>query len=231
MIDFNSLSRPERKSRPLDPLEIFAKTPNLKDAPNSLWIGQAEALQRWHADRAQNDNAIILNTGAEKSLVGILIAQSLVNEEIGPIVYACSTIDLVEQTVRECARLGIPHTTRVRTKFSNDLFETGRAFCITTYQALFSSITTFRNEKEPAGVIFDDAHVAERLVRDAFTLSIPKADYPKLYSRLLDIIRPEFDRLNKGPHLNYVVVDLGQQSATLCPRQPQIIVGNKSSRP
>ncbi|MGV8939857.1 MAG: hypothetical protein ACOH2J_22295, partial [Allorhizobium sp.] len=92
MIDFNKLSRPNTNAAPTDPLEIFAKTPNLSNAPNDLWKGQAQALQRWHQDRAKEDNAVLLNTGAGKSIVGVLIAQSLVNEQIGPIVFACSTI-------------------------------------------------------------------------------------------------------------------------------------------
>ncbi|RVO78946.1 helicase [Sinorhizobium medicae] len=217
MIDFNKLSRPKTNAAPTDPVEIFAKTPNLSNAPNDLWKGQAEALQRWHQDRAKEDNAVLLNTGAGKSIVGVLIAQSLVNEQIGPIVFACSTIDLVEQTARECDRLGIPYTTRAHGSFSDDRFETGRAFCITTYQALFTANSTFSKEKSPAGVIFDDAHVAERMIRDAFTLSISKEAFPQLYADIIAMVRPEFDRLNKGPHLTTVLEQHGSQAVTMCP--------------
>jgi hypothetical protein len=217
MIDFNKLSRPKTSAAPTDPLEIFAKTPNLKDAPNDLWKGQAEALQRWHSDRDNDDNAVLLNTGAGKSIVGVLIAQSLVNEQIGPIVFTCSTIDLVEQTARECERLGIAYTTRTQGNFSDDRFETGKAFCITTYQALFTARTTFSKEKKPSGVIFDDAHVAERMIRDAFTLSISKETFPTLYSDIVALVRPEFEKLNKGPHLNAVLEQHGQHAVTMCP--------------
>lgn len=217
MIDFNKLSRPKTNAAPLDPLEIFAKTPNLSNAPNDLWKGQAEALERWHKNRNRDDNAILLNTGAGKSIVGVLIAQSLVNEQIGPIVFSCSTIDLVEQTARECQRLGIPYTTRTSGEFSDDKFETGKTFCITTYQALFTANTTFSKAKTPAGVIFDDAHVAERMIRDAFTLSISKDTYPVLYSDILALVRPEFEKLNKGPHLNSVLEQHGVHAVTMCP--------------
>lgn len=217
MIDFNKLSRPKTSAAPTDPLEIFAKTPNLSNAPNDLWKGQAEALERWHKDRDKEDNAVLLNTGAGKSIVGVLIAQSLVNEQIGPIVFACSTIDLVEQTARECDRLGIPYTTRARGDFSDDRFETGRAFCITTYQALFTANSTFSKGKSPAGVIFDDAHVAERMIRDAFTLSISKEAFPRLYADIISIVRPEFVKLKKGPHLATVLDLNGSSSVTMCP--------------
>lgn len=217
MMDFDKLDRPKGTVAPIDPMEIFAKTPNLKDAPNDLWKGQAHALETWHKNRELDDNAILLNTGAGKSIVGVLIAQSLVNEKIGKIVFACSTIDLVQQTVKECERLGLKYTTRVRQEFSNDLFETDSAFCITTYQALFTANSTFSKDKTPAGIIFDDAHVAERLVRDAFTLSISKEKYPTLFSDIVEIVRPEFERLNKNAHLSFILDQLGQQSVTMCP--------------
>lgn len=217
MFDFNKLARPEASVASLDPLEIFAKTPNLEGAPNDLWKGQADALSKWHEARDSNDNAIILNTGAGKSLVGILIAQSMVNENIGPIIYVCSTIDLVKQTVRECDKLGIAYTERVKGKFTNDLFETGKAFCITTYAAIFTSLSVFRGDKEPAGIIFDDAHVAEGLIRDAFTLSVGKQKHEELYNRLVEIVRPEFDNLDKNAELQFVLDTVGQQMIALCP--------------
>jgi Superfamily II helicase len=216
MIDFNKLSRPKANSAPTDPLEIFARTPNLSNAPNDLWKGQAEALQHWHSTRTKQDNAILLNTGAGKSIVGVLIAQSLVNEQIGPIVFVCSTIDLVEQTARECTRLGIPYTLRVHGKFTDDQFETGKAFCITTYQALFTAKSAFSKDRSPAAVIFDDAHVAERMIRDAFTLSISREKHPTLFADIISIVRPEFEKLNKEPHLGAVLEGHGAQ-VTMCP--------------
>jgi hypothetical protein len=106
---------------------------------------------------------------------------------------------------------------RVQQAFSNDLYETGAAFCITTYQALFSPISAFKKQNFPNGIIFDDAHVGERLIRDAFTLRISKELHPKLFSQVIEIVRPQFDELGKGPHLNYVLSEVGQQSVTLCP--------------
>lgn len=217
VLNFDDLSRPKRHSASIDPFEIFAKTPNLPNVPNDLWKGQAEALSLWHANRAKEDNLILLNTGAGKSIVGVLIAQSLVNENIGPVLFVCSTIDLVEQTARECARLGLQFTKRISGAFSNDLFETGKAFCITTYQALFVSNTTFKNLLSPAAIVFDDAHVGERAIRDAFTLSIEKQRHPRLFSEVIEIVRPEFSAIGKGPHLSAVLEESGQNVVTMCP--------------
>lgn len=215
MIDFSKLNRPKSKSAPTDPIEIFAKTPNTGGAPNDLWKGQAEALTAWNDARKKNDNLIILNTGAGKSIVGLMIAQSLVNEGIEKVLFVCSTIDLVEQTAREADKLGLSYTTRVGGSFSDDGFETGKSFCITTYQALFLSTSPFK-KFQIGGIIFDDAHVSERLIRDSLTVSVSAADHEDLYDRLVEIIRPEFENIKKGEHLKFVV-DEASGGTTLCP--------------
>lgn len=215
MVDFSKLSRPKSKSAPIDPIEIFKRTPNTGGAPNDLWKGQADALAAWNEARKANDNLIILNTGAGKSIVGLMVAQSLVNEGVENILFVCSTIDLVEQTAREAEKLGLSYTTRVGGQFSNDGFETGKSFCITTYQALFLSKSPFK-KFQIGGIIFDDAHVSERLIRDSLTVSVSVAEHEHLYNRLVEIVRPEFEKIKKGDHLKFVI-DETSGGTTLCP--------------
>jgi superfamily II DNA or RNA helicase len=175
-MDFSKLGSTKKAPAPTDPIKIFATLPSLPGTFNDLWRGQDKALAEWHIARDRQDVLVSLNTGAGKTIVGLLIAQSLVNEGLGNVLYVCSTIDLVRQTSREAKRIGIAHTTRVRGEFSNDLFETGRSFCITTYAALFNGYSALRNRFFPQAIIFDDAHVAEGLLRDAFTLRIGARD-------------------------------------------------------
>ena len=40
-------------------------------------------------------------------------------------------------------KLGFAHATRMGGKFSNDLYSTGRGFCLTNYQALFNGRSVF----------------------------------------------------------------------------------------
>jgi hypothetical protein len=97
------------------------------------------------------------------------------------VVYACSSIQLVEQTASKAAGYGLQTTTYAKSQFSNQLATAGEAICITTYQALFNGKSIFAR-REIAGIVFDDAHTAEHMLRDQFTIHIAKASNSSLYS-------------------------------------------------
>ncbi|MGY6644782.1 MAG: DEAD/DEAH box helicase family protein [Salinarimonas sp.] len=196
--DFGKLSRPQEKVKSVDPIKIFRATPSLQKTPNDLWRSQSTALEEWFEAKEENDVLISLNTGAGKSIVGLLIAQSLVNQGYERVLYVCSTNDLVVQTAREAnERLGLSFTLRQRGKFSNNLFETGKGFCITTYQALLNGKTKFKGDLAPNAIIFDDAHVSEKMIRDAFTITINKGDANGVYESLARLFEPHFDAIGR----------------------------------
>ena len=194
-MDFSKLGSAKKAQAPTDPIRIFETLPSLSGTFNDLWRGQDKALTEWNAARERQDVLVSLNTGAGKTIVGLLIAQSLVNEGLQNVLYVCSTIDLVRQTSEEADRIGIDHSTRVRKGFSNDLFETGKAFCITTYAALFNGHSALRNRFFPQAIIFDDAHVAESLLRDAFTLRVDVYDHEDLFKEIAELFKPHFHEL------------------------------------
>ncbi|MBT3011760.1 MAG: DEAD/DEAH box helicase family protein [Candidatus Thiodiazotropha sp. (ex Lucina aurantia)] len=195
-MDFSKLGAPKTAERPSDPIKIFERLPNLPGTPNDLWRGQADALIQWNNARDKSDVLISLNTGAGKTLVGLLVAQSLVNEGVQNVIYVCATIDLVYQTSQEADRIGLDHTVRVQSKFSNDLFESGRGFCITTYHALFNGLSAIRRRHFPGAVIFDDAHVAESILRSSLTLTVSAKEHPDLFTEVAELFRPHFQELN-----------------------------------
>ncbi|MFN4275048.1 MAG: DEAD/DEAH box helicase family protein [Ferrovibrio sp.] len=194
-MDFSKLGSTKQVAAPTNPIKIFETLPSLSGTFNDLWRGQDKALTEWDKARDKSDVLVSLNTGAGKTIVGLLIAQSLVNEGLANVLYVCSTIDLVRQTSEEAKRIGIDHTTRVRREFSNDLFETGKAFCITTYAALFNGHSALRNKFFPQAIIFDDAHVAENLLRGAFTLRFDIRDNEPLFKEIADLFAPHFKDL------------------------------------
>jgi hypothetical protein len=206
LFDFNKLSRPSQRNRPTNPIEIFRSSPALTGTPNDLWQGQSKALEAWEASRAQKDVLVSLHTGAGKTVVGLLVAQSLVNEGTPRVLYVCATNDLVLQTSREIdTKFGFPHTTRMSGHFSNNLYSTGQGFCLTNYQALFNSRSVFRGELRPDAIIFDDAHVAEKVIRDCFTLRVEKEKQPQIYGRIVELLRPHFTALHRSEYFDRVL--------------------------
>jgi hypothetical protein len=197
-LDLSRLPKPSQLKPHLSPLEIFRSLPRLKDSPNDLWAAQEQVLSRWHALRTKNDIIINLNTGAGKSIIGLLVAQSLVNEKVGPVIYVCATNDLVQQTAAEAERkLGLKFTTRARGAYSNTLFEEGKTFLITNYHALFQAYSVFKGQLTPAAIIFDDAHVAEKVIRDSMSVRVNKNKFPDSYEKIKAWCRDYFVAANK----------------------------------
>lgn len=176
-------------SKPIDPLDIF-KTLTLRGSIENIWEPQAEALKGWHKLRDQSDVVVQMNTGGGKTLVGLLMAQSLVNELNKRVVYVVANNQLVEQTRKRAHELGLQPATRYRSDWTNqDVFQSAETFCITNYAAIFNGFSTFI-DKDVSALIFDDAHVAEGMIRDQFTLKIPRKS--PLFAAILKLYRPHF---------------------------------------
>ena len=181
--DFSKLNPQPQTQRLIDPIALFQRLRVTDSSINDLWLAQGDALRGWNDKRTETDISISLNTGAGKTLVGLLIGQSLVNELRSLVVYACSSIQLVEQTAKKAEGYGLPITTYVRGGFSNDLAASGDAVCLTTYQALFNGKSIFAR-REVAGIVFDDAHAAEHLLRDHFSLRISEEHFGNVFAQI-----------------------------------------------
>lgn len=76
--DFNKIKIEKKEDFPVDPIEVFQRSKGKRtdNAINDLWLGQGDALRDWHEHREQEDIAIVLNTGAGKTLIGLLNMRS-----------------------------------------------------------------------------------------------------------------------------------------------------------
>ena len=189
MAEFDFSGSGSRQQAPtlIDPEEIFRACSISDQNINDLWLGQGDALRQWHNARHLEDVGVVLNTGAGKTLVGLLIAQSLVNETQRQVVYSCSSIQLVEQTAEKARGYGIDVATYHGREFRNeDAYYRAISPCVTTYQALFNGKTRFRRD-DLSAVIFDDAHTAENTLRDQFSLRIQRRLFPNAYNELVSL--------------------------------------------
>ena len=175
--------------KPTDPQEIFNKL-TLRGSIENIWQPQGEALKKWQEIRPNSDVVVQMNTGGGKTLVGLLIAQSLVNETKGRVLYVCPNNQLIEQIADRAKEIGLAPATRYKSEWKDrEDFEAGNTFCITNYAAVFNGKSIFRNEDIDA-LVFDDAHVAENVIRGQFTLQIPRGH--DAFSKILHIFRKHF---------------------------------------
>ena len=159
--------------KPTEPQALF-NTLTLRGSVENLWGPQTAALAEWHAHRSEPDVTIEMPTGGGKTLVGLLVAQSIVNEGKGKVLYVCPNNQLVEQTAAKAREVGLTVATYKKRQWEHkDEFLTGRAPCITSFAGAFIPFPTSRTSDLEA-LIIDDAHVAVGDLKSRFTLTIPK---------------------------------------------------------
>src|SRR5262249_13593811 len=153
----------------------------------------------WYERRSDNDLVIKLNTGGGKTLVGLLIAQSMMNELRQPVLYLSPNNQLVGQTIQKATEVGIGALAYERGP--GDLpaeFLNASRVMVASYAAVFHGRSKFGvlgTGNEPVhvgGIICDDAHAAFSTVRDSFTLSVSRKDSGELYSDLTTRFRSDF---------------------------------------
>lgn len=196
-INLSKINPASVADRPIDPIEIFQSCKVSDESINDLWLAQGDALREYHRHRQDSDINIALNTGAGKTLVGLLIAKSLVNESSRQVVYACASIQLIEQTREKAAGYGLDVITYYHGKFSDGGYESLERPCLTTYQALFNGRTRFRKD-EIGAVIFDDAHTADQILRDQFTLTVDRKSLEDTYDELSSLFTDYQDKIGQA---------------------------------
>ena len=198
-MDFNKLRARKTKSTVIDPIEIFRRLPK-PEGINDLYTSQAEVLSAWFNRRKEKDTVLKLHTGGGKTLVGLLIGQSSLNETGEPILYLVPTVQLVRQTMEKAAALGITTVAYEKGRPLNTDFTNGKAIMVATYKALFNGKSKFglRGGAAPqtvATIILDDAHAAFSVVRESFTLEIDSGS--ETYNEISSLFRQSFKDTDK----------------------------------
>ena len=218
MADFNKLRAKKAGSTAIDPVEIFRRLPKPAGI-NDLYTSQAEVLAAWFGRREERDLVLKLHTGGGKTLVGLLIGQSTLNEKREPVLYLCPTNQLVEQTLAKATEYGISAVPYVSKTDFPDEFLSGQSLLIANYHALFNGLSRFgtrggtREILHAAAIILDDAHVAFSTVRDQFTLSVKSDKNKEDYAFLTNLFRNDFREINRLGSFDDVVT--GQEFAVL----------------
>lgn len=218
MVDFDKLRKKGAKPDIIDPREIFRRLPK-PPGINDLYTSQSEVLRDWFGRRKERDVVIKLHTGGGKTMVGLLLSQSSLNETKEPVMYLVPNNQLVKQTLERAQEYGVSAVEYGGKTLPSD-FVNGKAILVANYASLFHG---FRNKfglrgstSEPQSVgtiVLDDAHVAFSVVRDAFTVEIESSKAKEHYDLLAGTFRKSFEEAGQIGSFDDVVS--GKESTVL----------------
>lgn len=197
MVDFNKLVKKKLDNKVLDPVLLYDTLDRASDK-GELRKAQSTLLAEWHKDhRAARDIVIKMHTGQGKTLIGLLILQSKLNELGDPVIYLCPNNHLVAQTSEQATQFGVPHLTT-----DNDLpdeFTSGKLLLITSVQKLFNGLTKFglgAKSLTVSTILMDDAHACVDSVRDACAIRLAHGEQP--YAEILDLFQADLEFQGAG---------------------------------
>lgn len=187
-INFDMLGGDNSADTVLNPREIFSVLPKKDPIYNYPRDVQTEVWNKWFDDSIRNKeyNVIKMNTGSGKTVVGLLILKSCLNEGKGPAVYIVPDPYLVSQVFEEARKLGI----EVTDDENSIRFKRGQAILVINVYKLFNGKSAFGvlERKIPIGsIIIDDAHACLDITESQVTMEIPYST--DVYSKLFNIFK------------------------------------------
>ena len=184
MLDFNKL-RAVAVQESMDsktPQDIFNQL--TQDKYSYLRSYQSEVLTEWYNNRANQYNLIKMNTGAGKTLVGLLILLTLNHEHRGKMLYVVPDKYLETQVKKEAQKLRI----EIAIDENDRAYLSGEAILIININKLVNGMSVFgvnsKNLRTADYIIFDDAHACLKIIKEQYTLTIPNTSlaYTKLFN-------------------------------------------------
>ena len=197
--DFSQLGQGHGADTLIDPRDIFDALPNKQHS--YLRDVQTEVLEGWFERHTDKDVVIKMNTGGGKTLVGLLVLKSCLNEGVGPAVYITPDKYLTQQVLAEAEALGVeavddPQSAR---------FTRGKAVLVANVMKLINGRSTFgvgdARVKIPIGsLLLDDAHACLATAEEQFTLRLPQTH--EAYKLVFSLFEEAIDRQNPSAVLD-----------------------------
>ena len=177
-IDFGKINSTNTSNTVLSPKEIFTALPGKKEGKFEYRRDvQTQVWDHWFSRRSERDLVVKMNTGSGKTVVGLLILKSCLNESKGPAVYITPDKYLAKQVIEEARDLGI----EVTEDTNSHRFLSGKAILVVNIYKLVNGLSAFGVGDEGikiniGSIIIDDAHACIETIEDQFTLTIDAKD-------------------------------------------------------
>lgn len=160
---------------------------------------QTEVMNRWFDNRDQPDNVIKLNVGSGKTLVGLLLLQSSINEGKGPALYVAPDKQLSQQIINEAKALGIEVTDDPR----DADYAAGEKICVVNVYKLFNGKSVFgvgASKINIGTVVIDDAHACVSTITDQFRIILRNTE--EAYKKIFQILSEDLRSYNAATFLD-----------------------------
>lgn len=200
MVDFNKMMKLAQSPVSTNPIEIY-KNLDLTASVSELRPAQEEVLTKWYNDLYnQKDIILKLHTGEGKTLVGLLMLLSRLNNGFGPCVYVTPNRQLAEQASLDAKKFGIPHVLVTDGDLSSEFLES-KKLMITHVHKVFNGLTHFGLDNKAIKVgtfVLDDSHACIDAIRSSFTIKINRAE--PLFNILLRMFETELRWQGEGSY-------------------------------
>ena len=208
MVNFAKKLKNRKKEIIIDPIKIYESLDRQTTKVGPLRKAQIQVLKEWFEKRLRDKDIILkLNTGAGKTLIGLLILESKLHQRIiqkeqsyGIEVFLCNNNNLVMQTIEQAKLFGINAVTiNTNNEIPSEVIN-GEKILITSVQKFFNGKSIFEHTDSPEidTIIIDDAHASAELIKQSCTLTITKEENAQLYTDLFYLVSDGLQSQGEG---------------------------------
>jgi replicative superfamily II helicase len=199
-INFSKRSQNRTVEKKVEPCEIYEGLDrHANKGPLRIPV-QNTVLEKWFTDyKDERDVILKLPTGEGKTLIGLLILQSKINQNKGSSLYVCPNMYLADQVRVQADEFGIHHCSIDGNGLPED-FVNGEKILITHAHTLFNgkskSFGIGPNSVDVDNIVLDDAHSCIEIIKSSSKFRIPKSS--ECYSELLQLFSESLRKQGAG---------------------------------
>lgn len=201
MIDFSKKVNKDNGNKIVDPVQLYNEL-DRSSTTGPLRPTQEKVLREWNDKfRTNRDLIIKLHTGEGKTLIGLLMLQSKINEGEGPCVYVCPNKFLTEQVFYEAKKFGVKVCLISEDNtFPNDFLD-GKAILLTYVQKMFNGKTIFGLDHQFRKIntlVMDDAHACLDSIKQSYTIRVNRKSNESTFKSFITLFEDVLKEQGEG---------------------------------
>ncbi len=199
-IDFSKRSRKKTVEKKIHPCEIYDTLDRHANKGPLRKPVQESVLSSWFDNFQMKKDVILkLPTGEGKTLIGLMILQSKINQDKGSCLYVCPDKYLAEQVKEQANEFGISVCSIEGDTLPDD-FMNGERILVTHAHVIFNGKSKRfgigTNSISVENILLDDAHSCIDVIKDACKIRISRKF--ECYNLLLDLFKDSLQSQGSG---------------------------------